>query len=160
MSRKRQSHSCSDRIVRGECRAPPFAIGGYRAVPCAAGPRSHDPSAEGTGSRERERHRPLQADVLSCSSVPSLGGPDNVDGQVVERTRGGVQPGFGDMQVAGRGLKIAMPEQQLDAAQIGTSIEKMCRERMSQHMRAERLGDAELPAQLLTGDTHCVLKYG
>src|SRR5271156_1587471 len=27
-------------------------------------------------------------------------------------------------------------------------------------MRAQRLGDAELLAQLLTGDTHCVLKQG
>src|SRR5713101_7386718 len=31
---------------------------------------------------------------------------------------------------------------------------------MSKHMRAQRLGDAELLAQLLTGDTHCVLKQG
>jgi len=50
------------------------------------------------------------------------------------------------MQVACGGLEIAMAEQQLDAAQIGASIEKMCREGMSQHMRAERLGDAELLA--------------
>jgi hypothetical protein len=32
------------------------------------------------------------------------------------------------MQVAGRGLEIAMAEQQLDAAQIGAGIEKVCRE--------------------------------
>jgi len=138
----------------------PFGIGRCRAVPCAADRRPHDSSAEGTGSGERERHRLLQADVLSCSSVTSLGGPDNADGQVVERTRGGVQSGFGDMQVAGRGLKIAMAEQQLDTAQVGSGIEQMCCKRMSQYMRAQWLGDAELVAQLLTGDTHCVLKQG
>ena len=64
------------------------------------------------------------------------------NGQVVERARRGVQPGFGDVQVAGRGLQIAMAEQQLNAAQIGACIEQMCREGVSQHMRAQRLGDA------------------
>src|ERR1039457_4797952 len=149
MSRMRQSHSYSDRIVRDECRAPPFGIGRYRSVPPAAGPRPHAPSAEGTGSGERERHRPLRADVLSCSSITSLGSSNNANGQVVERTRRGMQPGFGDMQVAGRGLQIAMAEQQLNAAQIGSRIKQMCREGMSQHMRAQRLGDAQLLAQLL-----------
>jgi hypothetical protein len=32
------------------------------------------------------------------------------------------------MQIAGRSLEIAMTEQQLDAAQVGTGIEKVCRE--------------------------------
>ena len=65
-----------------------------------------------------------------------------------------MQPGFGDMQVAGRGLKIAMAEKQLDAAQIGSSIKQVCRKAMPQYMRTQRLGDAELLAQLLTGDPH------
>ena len=82
------------------------------------------------------------------------------NGQIVERTRRGMQPGFGDMQVAGRGLQIAMAEQQLNAAQIGACIEQMCREGMSQHMRAEWLGDAQLLAQLLAGDTHRVRQQG
>jgi hypothetical protein len=69
---------------------------------------------------------------------------DIANGQIVERTRRGVQPGFGDVQVAGGGLQIAVAEQQLNAAQIGAGIEQMCREGMSQHMRAERLPDAQL----------------
>ena len=36
-----------------------------------------------------------------------------------------MQPGFGDVQVAGGGLQIAMAEQKLDAAQIAARIEKM-----------------------------------
>src|SRR5260370_15711367 len=53
-----------------------------------------------------------------------------------------------------------MAEQQLNAAQIGSGIEQVCREGVSEYMRAQRLGDAELLAQLLTGDPHCVLKQG
>ena len=55
-----------------------------------------------------------------------------MNGQVVERTRRGVQSGFGDMQIAGRGLEIAMAEQQLDAAQIGAGIEQMGSEGVAQ----------------------------
>ena len=36
---------------------------------------------------------------------------DDTKGQVVERTRRGVQPGFGDMQIASRRLEIAMTQQ-------------------------------------------------
>jgi hypothetical protein len=36
-----------------------------------------------------------------------------------------VQPGFGDVQIAGGGLEIAVAEQQLNAAQIGTGIQQM-----------------------------------
>jgi hypothetical protein len=46
------------------------------------------------------------------------------------------------MQITGRGLEIAMAEQQLDAAQIGAGIEQMGSEGVAQHMRAQRLGDA------------------
>src|SRR5258705_4325719 len=142
MSRKRQSHSCSDRVVRDECRAPPFGMGRYRAAPSAAGRRLHGPSAEGTGSDERGRYRPLRADVLSCSSVTSLGSSNDVDGQVIKWTRRGVQPGFGDVQIACGGLEVAVAEQQLDAAQIGTGIQQMGGEAVAQHMWAQRLGDA------------------
>jgi hypothetical protein len=74
-----------------------------------------------------------------------MGSSDDVNGQVVERTRRGVQSGFGDMQVAGRGLEIAMAEQQLDAAQIGASIEKVRREGMSKH---SGLSGLEMPSCL------------
>jgi hypothetical protein len=50
-----------------------------------------------------------------------------------------VQSGFGDVQIAGCSLEIAVAEQQLDAAQIGAGIEKVCREGMSQHMRLSGL---------------------
>src|SRR5438270_14083440 len=53
-----------------------------------------------------------------------------------------------------------MAEQQLNAAQIGSGIEQMCRKGVTQHVRAKRLSDAELLAQLLTRDTYCVLKQG
>src|SRR6201999_616980 len=137
MSRKRQSHSCSDRIVRDECRAQRFGIGRYRAVPCAAGPRSHGSSAEGTVPGERGRHRLLPADVLSCSSVASWGGPDYADGQVVEWTRGGVKSGFRHVQISGSRLEVAMTKEQLNAAQIRARIEQMGSERVPQHVRAE-----------------------
>ena len=61
----------------------------------------------------------------SCGSVPSLSSADVANGQIVERARRSVQPGFGDVQVAGGGLQIAVAEQKLDAAQIGAGIEKM-----------------------------------
>jgi hypothetical protein len=110
MSRTRQSHSCSDRIVPDECLARPCGTCRYRAAPSVAGPRQHGPSGEGTVPDEHGRHRPLQADVHSCSSVPSLSSVDVPNGQVVERARGGVQLGFGDVQVAGGSLQIAVTE--------------------------------------------------
>jgi hypothetical protein len=36
-----------------------------------------------------------------------------------------VQLGFGDVQVAGSSLQIAVTEQKLDAAQIGARIQQM-----------------------------------
>jgi hypothetical protein len=36
-----------------------------------------------------------------------------------------VQPGFGDVEVAGCCLQIAVTKQELDAAQIGAGVEKM-----------------------------------
>src|SRR5277367_6784954 len=53
-----------------------------------------------------------------------------------------------------------MTQQQLDAAQIGAGIEQVGCERMSKHMRTQRLGDTQLLAQLLTGDPDRVLKQG
>ena len=67
-----------------------------------------------------------------------------------------VQPGFGDVQISRRSLQIAMAKQELDAAQIGAGIEKMGSEGVPQHMRAEGLRDAQLLAQLLADNTHCV----
>ena len=125
MSRTRQSHSCSDRIVRDECPARPCGTGRYRAAPSVAGPTEHGPSVEGTRSDEHGRHRPLRADVRSCSSVPSLSSADVPNRQIVERACRSVQPGFGDVQVAGGGLQITVAKQKLDAAQIGARVEKM-----------------------------------
>jgi len=42
-----------------------------------------------------------------------------------------VQSGFGDVQVAGGRLQIAVAEQKLDAAQIGACIKQMCGEGVS-----------------------------
>ena len=125
MSRTPQSHSCSDRIVRDECPARPCGTDRYRAAPSAAGPKEHGPSAEGTLVDVRGRHRPLRADVHSCGSVLSLSRVDVPNGQIVEWACGSMQPGFGNVQVAGGGLQIAVAEQKLDAAQIGACIEKM-----------------------------------
>ena len=36
------------------------------------------------------------------------------------------QPGFGNMQVPGRSLEIAMAEQQLNAAQVSAGVKQMC----------------------------------
>jgi hypothetical protein len=70
---------------------------------------------------------------------------DVPNGQIVERARRGVQPCFGDVQVAGGRLQIAVAEQKLDATQIGACIKQMCGEGVTQHMRAERL---EMPSCL------------
>jgi hypothetical protein len=86
----------------------------------------------------RGRHRPLRADVYSCGSVPSLSSVDVPNGQIVERARRSVQPCFGDVQVAGGRLQIAVAEQKLDATQIAACIKQMCGEGVTQHMRAER----------------------
>src|ERR1700727_3536766 len=43
-----------------------------------------NPGAEGTGSRGRQTHRPLPADLLPCSFVASLGDSNNTKGQVVD----------------------------------------------------------------------------
>ena len=64
-------------------------------------------------------------------------------------TGGGMQSVFGDMQVAGRGLQVAMAEQQLNAAQIGACVEQVGGKGVTQHMRAERLDHAQLATQLL-----------
>src|ERR1700758_156527 len=49
-----------------------------------------------------------------------------------------------------------MAEKQLNAAQIGAGVQQMCRERVAQNVRAQRLPDTQLPAQLLADDTHRV----
>ena len=61
-------------------------------------------------------HWPLRADVLSCSSVPSVSSAGYLDGQIIERTRYGVQPCFRHMQVSRSRLEIVMTEQQLNTA--------------------------------------------
>jgi hypothetical protein len=49
-----------------------------------------------------------------------------------------------------------MAEQQLDAAQISPGIQQVCRERVAQNMRAQRLLDTKLLTQLLAHHPDCV----
>ena len=79
----------------------------------------------GAGFDEHGRHRPLRADALSRSSVPSVSSSGYLNGQIVKRACGGVQPGFGNVQVAEGRLQIAAAEQKLDAGQIGACFKKM-----------------------------------
>ena len=55
---------------------------------------------------------------------------------------GGTQPSFGDVQVTGGSLQVAMAEQQLNGAQIGTSLEQMGSKGVAQHVWTEPFGDA------------------
>src|SRR4051794_9125418 len=114
------------------------------------------PSVEGTDLDAHGGHRPLQAKVRSCRSVPSVSSWRGPDRKIVERTRCGAQPGFGNMEVPRCRLEIAMAEQQLDAAQISPCIQQMCRERVAQNVRAQRLFDTKLLTQLLADDTNRV----
>jgi len=152
----RQSHSCIDRSVPDVCPVRRCGTGRYRAAPSVAGPTVRGPSVERTDLDAHGRHRPLQADVRSCRSVPSVSSWRGLDRQIVERTRCGAQPGFGNMQVARCRLEIAMAEQQLDAAQISPGIQQVCRERVAQNMRAQRLLDTKLLTQLLAHHPDCV----
>ena len=70
-----------------------------------------------------------------------------------------MQAAFGDMQITGRGLQVAMAEQQLNAAQIGARVQQVGGKGVPQHMWAERLDHAQLAAQFLAdyaypGRTH------
>ena len=65
-----------------------------------------------------------------------------------------MQSVFGDMQVPGGGLQVAMAEQQLNATQIGARVEQVGGKAMSQHMRAERLDHAQLAAPILADEAH------
>lgn len=60
----------------------------------------------------------------------------------VEWTDGGVQAALGDVQITGGGAQVMMPQQELDGAQIGASIEKMASKRMPQYVGTEWLGHA------------------
>jgi hypothetical protein len=47
----------------------------------------------------------------------------------------GVQPGFGNMQVLGPSLEIAIARQELNAARIDAGIERVRGKRVAQHVR-------------------------
>jgi hypothetical protein len=49
--------------------------------------------------------------VVSSSSAISIGSGDVANGQIIEGTGGGMQSVFGDVQVTGGGLQVAMAEQ-------------------------------------------------
>ncbi len=80
----------------------------------------------------------LRADGVSSSSAISIGSLDVANGQIIERTGGGMQSMFGDVQVTSRGLQVAMAEQQLNGAQIGASVEQVGGKGMTQHMREQQ----------------------
>ena len=52
------------------------------------------------------------------------------------------QPRLEDVRVDLRGRQIGVPEHHLDRAQVGAALEQVRRERMTQHVRAERAADA------------------
>ncbi len=49
---------------------------------------------------------------------------------------------LGNMEVTGRGFQAAMPQQDLDGAQIGARLEQMGRKAVAQRMRRDLLGDS------------------
>src|SRR5260370_39358945 len=49
---------------------------------------------------------------------------------------------LGNMEVTGRGFQAAMPQQDLDGAQIGTRLEQMGREGVPKRMGRDLLGDS------------------
>ena len=48
--------------------------------------------------------------------------------ECIERAGGGVEMPLGEMQVDRRFLKVAMTQQHLDGAQVGTGFEQVCGE--------------------------------
>ena len=62
--------------------------------------------------------------------------------ECLQRTGRGADLAGGDHEISRRGAQIAMPEQQLDGAQIGAGLQQMNREGVAQRMRRDRLADA------------------
>jgi hypothetical protein len=57
----------------------------------------------------------------------------------------------GDHQIARCSAQVAVPEQQLDGAQVGACLQQVNREGVSQRVRRDRLVDAALCAYLPAG---------
>src|SRR5277367_5592673 len=68
--------------------------------------------------------------------------------QGFERTRRGADLAGGDTQITRRGVQAAMPQQQLNGAQIGTGLQQMNGERMAQGMRRDRFAETRLLKRL------------
>ncbi len=130
--------------VRDDCRVRQYGIDRWLRAPCVAGGRHHGPSAGETLAGARERHRPLRADALSFFLRFSL-----ASRKLIERTYGGVEPVLEDMEVARGRLQVAMSEQQLNGAQIGSAVGQVRGKGMPHHMGGKPLSNAQLLAQLM-----------
>jgi hypothetical protein len=67
----------------------------------------------------------------------------------IERAGGCAQVPLRQMQIDGRYFEVAMPEQDLDGAQVGAGFKKMCGEAVSKRVRVDM---SMLKAGALGGD--------
>src|SRR5258708_19757350 len=74
------------------------------------------------------------------------------DRECIQRTAGGAEMPPGEMQIDRSFFKVAMPQQHLDGAQIGTTFEQMRRKALPHRMRMHVLFfKPATSARLLTG---------
>src|ERR1700687_2162121 len=92
-------------------------------APCADGTRAYRPIVPGTPVGVGERHRRLPADVPSPPSAVVLEVVDGFQLERVERTANGLQSLERHAKIAGGGPNIGMPQQNLNGAEVGASIE-------------------------------------
>src|ERR1700688_4583372 len=69
-----------------------------------------------------ERHRPPPEEAGSCALCRLSFSSDR---ECIQRTAGGAEMAPGEMQIDRSLLKVAMPEQHLDGAQVGTGFQQM-----------------------------------
>jgi len=74
--------------------------------------------------------------------------------QELQRAGGGAHLAGGEAQIAGGGAQAAMPEQQLDGAQVSAGLQQMDGERMTQGVRRDRLADCGPVARMSAGILH------
>src|SRR5690349_10834911 len=92
------------------------------------------PPAPGTGRRRAADDKRLSL-ADSCAWMKT----------VVDRT----QTRFEDVRVDLRRREVGVAEHQLNGAQVGAALEQMRRERMPQHVRAQRARELRLAAVAL-----------
>ena len=71
-------------------------------------------------------------------------------GQEIQGAAGSADLGGGQAQIARRGRKTSMPQQELDSAQIGAVLEQVAREGVSQAVGRDWLGKARVTSFLRT----------